>query len=118
MPVRVNINHAALAAKFEADKKRVAMAVAEQILGDCRPFVPQQEGILQSSGNIRAAADGAEVYWDTPYAAYQYYGCWPDGSHVIRNHTTPGTTTMWCEEARRRYESDWTIVANNALKGG
>lgn len=109
---------AQLQARIDSDNKRVRHIVAEQILSDCRPFVPKQEGTLNDTASIRDNGDATEIVWDTPYAAYQYYGCWPDGSHVIHNHTTPGTTTQWCETARRAYGDAWETVAQNALKNG
>lgn len=115
MPVKVNLNESALRSRLGDDKKLAEKMVAEQILNDCEPFVPKQEGYLRDSKDIRQT-DGTEVVWDTPYAAYQYYGCWPDGSHVISEHTTPGTTTHWVEEAKLRYGRDWETVAQNAVR--
>ena len=59
--------------------------------------------------------------WNTVYDAYQYYGCWPDGSHVVQQHDTsvnPEASTQWAEKARERYGDDWDIVAQREFVKG
>jgi len=54
-------------------------------------YVPMKEG------NLRINADIQEKYiiYESPYAEYQYYGMREDGSHKVRNYTTPGTGPYW-----------------------
>jgi hypothetical protein len=55
------------------------------------------------------------------YAAYQYYGCWPDGTHVVQNHDTSKNaraTTMWAEAAKNEYGQSWEKVAQREFVKG
>ena len=90
--------------------------VAEQIISDSRQYVPKQENTLRDSARIEHENGGTQVTYNTPYAAYQYYGCWPDGSHVIRKHTTSGTVTKWIEHAKAHNKDKWLRVAQNAAR--
>lgn len=122
MGVRVFVDRAALGEKLKRDRKRVEAAVAEQVLSDCTPIVPLatggQSGTLRASGRVEEIDGKQAVTWNTPYAAYQYYGCWPDGTHQIHDHTTAGTDIQWCEKAKRQHREEWQKVAQNALEGG
>ena len=92
-------------------------AVAYQVLNDSLDFVPKRQNTLRSSGRVKDAGKECSraIVWNTPYAAYQWYGCWPDGTHVIRNHTTPGTTTQWAERAREQRGDRWEEVITAAF---
>ena len=124
MAVTVVIDRAALKRRIDAEVKLAQKKVAEQILGDCDQFVPRRGGELKDSGITNGPVEQPDgsiaLVWDTPYAAYQYYGCWPDGSHVIKNHdTTDGSSLasiQWVEAAKRVYGKDWLIAAKNAIK--
>jgi hypothetical protein len=54
-------------------------------------YVPYDTGDLRT---IVTVADNSITY-EMPYARYQYYGMWEDGSHKVNNYTTPGTGTYW-----------------------
>lgn len=58
-------------------------------------FVPMSAGI--SSGSLRTNVDIQvdSITYESPYASYQFYGRRKDGSHVVRNYTTPGTSSRW-----------------------
>lgn len=119
MSVRVEINKTRLQARFAAGKKMAEAALAEQVLSDSTNFVPSDgESTLRDSGRPEVVGGDQAVTWNTPYAAYQFYGCWPDGSHQIVNHTTSGTTIQWTETAKQRYAEDWRKVSENAYKKG
>lgn len=119
MSVTVTLDEAGLSSRLENGRLKAESMVAEQIIADCnQTYVPRQEGTLRDSARPEEHDGHMAAVWDTVYAAYQYYGCWPDGSHVIKNHTTAGTTTLWCEAARGAYGSDWERVAQNAFKEG
>lgn len=48
------------------------------------------------------------ITYESPYASYQYFGKRKDGSHVIRNWTTPGTGPKW---DKRMISADmWEVV--------
>ena len=54
-------------------------------------YVPKDEGNLRTIVDIES--DG--ITYEMPYARYQYYGMRDDGTHVVKNYTTPGTGPYW-----------------------
>lgn len=124
MPVQIKFDSGRFKARIEAERKQAEKAVAEQILQDCLDFTPKQEGTLRDTADANGIqeVDGhAACVWgdpETPYAAYQYYGCWPDGSHQIDDskRTTPGTYSLWTEKAKAVHGKAWEQVAKNAVK--
>jgi hypothetical protein len=102
-------------------KERCGPFLAEQILGDSRPYTPHAEGTLEDSARVEKIGDDYAVTYNTVYAAYQWYGCWPDGSHVIQNHNTDVNslaTTQWIEAAKKQYGRDWHTVAQREFVRG
>ena len=119
MSVMVKLDEAGLAARFEQGRLKAESMVCEQIIADCnQQFTPKQEGTLRDSARPQEHDGHMAAVWDTVYAAYQYYGCWPDGSHVIRNHTTPDTHTQWAEVAKQRHGKRWAEIARKAHAEG
>lgn len=121
MPVTVKLDRAHLTARMQRGKDLAGAALAEQILSDCRPFTPHDQGGLESSARVEQIDGDYAVTWNEVYAAYQYYGCWPDGSHVVRNHDTtvnPQATTQWAEAARQKYGDDWEKIAKKKFREG
>lgn len=116
MSSRVVFDTAQFMSKVHKASQKAENAVADQIIADCRAYVPKQENSLRDSARIEHENSGTQVTYNTPYAAYQYYGCWPDGSHVIRNHTTAGTVTKWIEHAKANNRDKWLRVAQNAFR--
>ena len=119
--VTVKLDRAHLTARMRRGKEHCGPFLGEQILGNCRPFVPHDQGKLEDSGKVEKIGEDYAVTWDTVYAAYQYYGCWPDGSHVIKNHdtrTNKEATTQWVEAAKKRYKKDWDTVAQREFVKG
>ena len=45
-----------------------------QIVADCEPLIPFQQGALRRSVNYPNGMCGGEIEWNTPYAHYQYEG--------------------------------------------
>ena len=54
-------------------------------------YVPQRDGNLRTIVDIQADS----ITYEQEYAKYQYYGMRKDGSHVVKNYTTPGTGPYW-----------------------
>lgn len=54
-------------------------------------YVPMDEGNLRTNVDIQADS----ITYESPYASYQYRGEREDGSHKVKNYTTPGTGTYW-----------------------
>ena len=113
---RVIFNYGSFMSKVKKSSLKAENAVADAIIADSRHYVPKQENTLRDSARIEHENNGTQVVYETPYAAYQYYGCWPDGSHVIRNHTTAGTTTKWIEHAKAHNNDKWLRIAQNAVR--
>ena len=119
--VTVKFDRAHLTTRFKNGKQRCGPALAEQILADSKPYTPHDQGTLEDSGRVEQIGEDYAATWNTVYAAYQWYGCWPDGSHVITNHDTSinaQATTQWAEAAKRRYSKDWQIVAQREFVAG
>jgi hypothetical protein len=56
-------------------------------------YVPMDNGDLRTIVDIQPDS----ITYESPYAEYQYYGMRKDGTHVVKNYTTPGTGTYWNE---------------------
>jgi len=56
--------------------------------------------------------------WDTPYAAYQWYGIRADGTHEVKEYTTPGTGTMWAQKAVDTHKKEIEQIAQKAFDKG
>ena len=55
-------------------------------------YVPMDQGDLRTIVDL---SDSNYIVYESPYARYQYYGMRDDGSHVVKNYTTPGTGPYW-----------------------
>lgn len=105
----------------EAQKK-----LNEQVVADCTPLIPFQQGGLRGSVIYPEGIYGGEVEWNTPFAHYQYMGelyltsygssfaqrgekKYPAG--VPLNYHTPGTGAQWFEVAKERNLSSWLNLA-------
>lgn len=121
--ITVRLDRAHLAARMENGKNAAGYAVAEQVLQDCNQYAVPDDGehTLKDSGRVEKYQDGHAATWNTVYAAFQFYGCWPDGSHQIQNHTqgyTQNPSTMWTETTRGHYKPDWDVVAQREYVKG
>ena len=58
-------------------------------------YVPRRIG--SEGGSLREVVDiqPNSITYEMPYARYQYYGVREDGTHPVRNYSTPGTGTYW-----------------------
>ena len=56
-------------------------------------YVPMDKGDLR----INVALLSDEIVYESPYAKYQYKGIREDGTHEVKNYTTPGTGPYWDE---------------------
>lgn len=121
--VTVQLDAAHLAARFQRGKDHAGPILCEQILSDCNQYSVPDDGehTLKDSGRVEQMGDDFAVTWNTVYAPYQFYGCWPDGSHQIHNHTqgyTQNPSMQWTEPAQARYGKDWEQVMQNEFVKG
>ena len=58
-------------------------------------YVPYSgnSGRIHLRENVELGTD--YVQYNQPYARYQYYGVRQDGTHQVKNYTTPGTGPYW-----------------------
>lgn len=54
-------------------------------------YVPQRDGNLRTIVDIQPN----KIVYESEYAEYQYRGERQDGSHKVKNYTTPGTGPYW-----------------------
>ena len=54
-------------------------------------YVPKDEGNLRTIVDIQPDS----ITYEMPYAHYQYIGMREDGTHFVKNYTTPGTGPYW-----------------------
>lgn len=99
-----------------------AYALAEQMLADSESFVPYSAGSIQSAGHLREhgtveKGESGRYYlvWDAVYALFQWFGVRADGSHRVRNYTTPGTGTQWVDKAKAEHQTQWREIAQKAF---
>lgn len=123
MPVKVTFDRAHLAARLKKGKDHCGPFLAEQIRTDCNDYSVPDDGehTLKDSSRVEKIGEDYASTWNTVYAAHQFYGCWPDGSHVIKNHTqgyTDSPSIMWTEPAKKRYGKDWNTVAQREFVKG
>lgn len=53
---------------------KVQKFIDAEIIRQCEPYVPFDEGILNASASMETDIGSGLVVYDTPYAHYQYYG--------------------------------------------
>lgn len=74
-------------AKFEMDSAQEILAkknvekggavqkyIDSEVIRQCEPYVPFDEGVLTASASISTDIGSGMVIYNTPYAHYQYYG--------------------------------------------
>lgn len=53
---------------------KVQKFIDAEVIRQCEPYVPFDEGVLTASASIATRVGSGEVIYNTPYAHYQYYG--------------------------------------------
>lgn len=100
---------------------RAALGVtAENVLSDCREYVPYDSGALQASGDTRQEGDKAYVEWggDAETAAYarvQYFNAF-DHSTAQNALNAPRATDHWYDHANADHGDRWRGLYEQALK--
>ena len=100
-----------------------------QIVSDCDPLIPFQQGALRNSVNYPQGIYGGEIEYNTPYAHYQYMGEVYGPNIPIRDaegnitgwfsppkknptgrplqYHTAGTGDHWFEKAKEQHKQEW-----------
>lgn len=108
--------------RFDRNIREAQKLLNMQVVADCDPYIPFQQGALRGSQRYPEGMYGGEISWDTPYAHYQYEGelyLTEDGrSFANKNERkfptgisleqhTPGTTDHWFERAKGLHKQEW-----------
>lgn len=128
-----NVSVALDTARIENNMKRAQRLLNMQVVADCDPYVPFQQGALRNSVRYPDGIYGGVIEYATPYAHYQYMGelylaengsSWahrgeakhPSGKELTQHFA--GTTEQWFEEAKQVHGEQWLeLVRREAGKG-
>lgn len=119
--------------RIDGNLKEAQKLLNMQIVADCTPLIPFQQGALRNSVNYTQGIYGGEIEWNTPYAHYQYIGelylaengsSWAkkyEKKHPVGKplaYHTPGTTDHFFDEAKEQHGKEWVdLVKRTAGKG-
>lgn len=125
MSVIVKTNKAKWISAINNASGKASYALAEQMLADSEKFVPYSGGSSQSAGGLRESGHVVQgestnnfyIVWDLVYALYQWFGVRADGTHKVKNYTTPGTGKQWVEKAREQNGERWRDIAQKEFTG-
>lgn len=123
--------------RIDRNIREAQKALNMQIVADCEPYIPKQQGALRGSVDYPKGIYGGEISWgnrDVPYAHYIYTGFLRTdekgrvfvGKHEKKpiltdrplewHHT--GTGSRWFETAKQAHFKDWVdLVKRKAGKG-
>ncbi len=123
--VDIDISDARIRGNLREAQKLLNM----QVVADCDPLIPFQQGALRNSVNYPQSIYGGEIEYNTPYAHYQYMGevygpnipirdsagnvtGWysPPQKHPTSrplHYHTEGTGDHWFEKAKEQHKDDW-----------
>lgn len=127
--VGISLNTYRLDRNIREAQKKLNM----QVVADCEPLIPFQQGGLLGSQRYPEGIYGGEIAWDTPYAHYQYEGLLrtdeqgrvyvgkgeskPILTDIPLQHHSIGTTAHWFEKAKGQNLEQWVdIVKRTAGK--
>lgn len=79
--------------RIDRNTREAQKLLNEQIVADCDPLIPFQQGALRNSVNYPEGVYGGEIEWNTPYAHYQYEG--EIYGPNIPIYDTQGNITEW-----------------------
>lgn len=88
----------------------------EGIHRNANPITPLRDNGLRTS--VLKTMEGtskAIIEWREPYASYQERGMRADGTHIVRNYTTPGTHAHYAEESVKKVMDN---IQEYARQGG
>ncbi len=112
--------------RFDRQYEKAQEYLGNQVLTDCDPYVPFDQGILMSKGAVEEG--GREVAWISPYARYQYYGFVMVGKAPKKvtdklleytkkdGHVLAGS--HWFEEAKSANLQKWIKEVKRIAGGG
>lgn len=125
--------------RLDRNMKEAQKLLNMQVVADCDPLIPFQQGALRNSVNYPGGIYGTEIEYNTPYAHYQYEGIVYGPNIPIRDaggnitgwysppskqptgqqlqYHTAGTGDHWFEKAKAQHGDDWVrLVKRTAGK--
>lgn len=126
--------------RIEGNIKEAQKLLNMQIVEDCEPLIPFQQGALRKSVNYPEGIYGGMMEYNTPYVHYQYMGevygpnipiyddeilkgfrsppkKYSTGRKMV--HTEhPETTDHWFEEAKRQHGKEWIDLVKKVVGKG
>ena len=111
MPVKININKPAVAAKVETAFKKGLPQLSEEILNDCNEYCKEDTGTLIASSHVHSKPQEGKLIWQTPYARQQY---WAIRTAIPQPNAK--ATWKWCEAAKKQHLKQWERQAQIALR--
>lgn len=117
MKVHVDFDENKVYRSFNGGYNKARRWLKNEVAKDTNVFTPMLSGDLRESVIPSIGNPNEYLVWSVVYAAYQYYGCWADGSHVIERHSQPGTEILYFEKAKAIHKEKWIRVAKK-LAGG
>ena len=126
--------------RIEGNIKEAQKLLNMQIVADCEPLIPFQQGGLRNSVNYPHGIYGGEIGWNTPYAHYQYIGevygpnipMYDRGGNLTgffsppkKNPTgrkieyhTDGTGDHWFDKAKEQHKDEWVDLVKRTVGKG
>lgn len=87
-------------ARLKAAIPTAIRMMMEDIKQKADPVTPYKTGMLRGSvSKTMLSNNHGLIRWNMPYAAYQERGMRADGTHIVQNYTTPGTSSKFVEQA-------------------
>lgn len=123
--------------RIDRNTKEAQKLLNMQIVADCDPLIPFQQGALRNSVNYPEGIYGGEIEWNTPYAHLMYEGIiygpnipitdsagnitgyysppkkYPTGRPI--QYHTPGTTDHWFERAKEKNLQSWVDLVKKTV---
>lgn len=107
--MRIDVNWHRLERELLDNVDKAQKVTDLQVLKDCGPYIPRDEGELERSGPRATVIGSGEVVWDEPYAQRQYYKL-PNKARDVH----PLAVMRWFEAAKAARKSVWLRVIKKA----
>ena len=116
----VSANVAPAKEKVSALCQRALGITAENVLADCKSYVPYDSGALQGSGTTRQTGSSAFVEWGggdaAAYARIQYFS--PHNHQTTQNALhAPNACDHWFDRCKGVRGSAWAKMFSKLMKG-
>lgn len=108
--VKIRNNSKTVNRAMNSKCKMASRLILEDIHRTANKTTPYKAGDLREQVSKRIEGSDGVIEWRQPYAAYQERGSRADGSHQVRNYTTPGTGPHFAAKAVEE------VVNNNIAK--